>query len=361
MPMPFACSVSASARSCCELKPAATRAALSRTLPVGLGMSHLLLLTAPQPSHASPLQDTQSTPGRYPRPLDVRSTASQSPRIGTSVSGVCGPVRTAGQQREHAVYTHEGLGGGVSQWLARTHPVPERVWTEWATQGVALLPLGERFAAVRMASEIVHAAVRSEDQDDVAAELGDLLGGGIIFDRRGAGGTYYALVDGHARFTWAHDDVGTCLGRGTYLGVPRVDRRQPPGTYWVVPPRHEGDLCHPPSVLGLLEAGRARQAAERESRSHNGGELMTAVVVRGPWAMRLVTDRLPVRPPSYVSVVLDGPSQTARYRGTDGRVVEMGKHGTSRTTGTASVSGGGDGQNPQPQTQDDHTTDYESD
>lgn len=39
----------------------------------------------------------------------------------------------------------------------------------------------------------------------------------------------------------------------------------------------------------------------------------------------------------------------------------MGKHGTSKTTGTASMSGGGDGQNPQPQTQDDHTTDYESD
>nr|WP_246113696.1 putative ATP-grasp-modified RiPP [Streptomyces montanus] len=44
-----------------------------------------------------------------------------------------------------------------------------------------------------------------------------------------------------------------------------------------------------------------------------------------------------------------------------GQVVEMGKHGTSKTTGTASVSGGGDGQNPQPQTQDDNTTDYESD
>ncbi|MFE5755232.1 putative ATP-grasp-modified RiPP [Streptomyces massasporeus] len=239
--------------------------------------------------------------------------------------------------------------------------MPERVWTEWATQGVALLPLGERLAAVRMASEIVHAAVRSEDEGDVAAELGDLLGGGIIFDRRVAGGTYYALVDGHAGLTWAHDDVVTCLSRGTYLGVPRIDRRQPPGTYWVVPPRHEGDLCPPHSVLGLLATGHARQAAEQELRSRDKKELMAAVVVQGPWAMRLVTDRLPVPPPSYASVVLDGSSQTARYTDTEGRVVEMGRHGTSRTTGTASVSGGGDGQNPQPQTQDDQTTDYESD
>jgi putative ATP-grasp target RiPP len=77
--------------------------------------------------------------------------------------------------------------------------------------------------------------------------------------------------------------------------------------------------------------------------------------------MRLVTDRLPIGPPSYTAVALDPLSQTARYTDTAGRPVTMGKHGTSRTTGTASMSGGGDGQNPQPQTQDDNTTDYESD
>ncbi|WP_257573935.1 putative ATP-grasp-modified RiPP [Streptomyces sp. JJ66] len=77
--------------------------------------------------------------------------------------------------------------------------------------------------------------------------------------------------------------------------------------------------------------------------------------------MRWVSDRLPVSPPSYADVVLDEATQTARYTDTAGHVVEMGQHGTSRTTGTASFSGGGDGQGPQPQTQDDHTTDYESD
>ncbi|MEU3995451.1 putative ATP-grasp-modified RiPP [Streptomyces fungicidicus] len=61
---------------------------------------------------------------------------------------------------------------------------------------------------------------------------------------------------------------------------------------------------------------------------------MTTLAPEAPWALRLVTDRLPV---------------------------EMGKHGTSRTAGTASVSGGGDGNGPQSQTRDDSTTDYESD
>ncbi|MCO5969013.1 putative ATP-grasp-modified RiPP [Actinoallomurus soli] len=77
--------------------------------------------------------------------------------------------------------------------------------------------------------------------------------------------------------------------------------------------------------------------------------------------MRLVTDRLPAGPPSYASVHLDPTTQTARYFDFTGQPIEMGRHGTSRTKGTASVSGGGDGRDPQPQRQDDNTTDYESD
>ncbi|MEU0806676.1 putative ATP-grasp-modified RiPP [Streptomyces sp. NPDC005970] len=88
---------------------------------------------------------------------------------------------------------------------------------------------------------------------------------------------------------------------------------------------------------------------------------MATLAPEAPWAMRLVTDRFPVGPPSYATVTLDASTQTARYTDTAGRPVEMGKHGTSKTTGTASMSGGGDGQGPQPQTQDDNTTDYESD
>ncbi|WP_331726322.1 putative ATP-grasp-modified RiPP [Streptomyces sp. NBC_00470] len=88
---------------------------------------------------------------------------------------------------------------------------------------------------------------------------------------------------------------------------------------------------------------------------------MATLAPGAPWAMRLVTDRLPVGPPSYATVTLDATTQTARYTDTAGRMVAMGRHGTSKTTGTASMSGGSDGENPKPQTQDDNTTDYESD
>ncbi|MFG1879557.1 putative ATP-grasp-modified RiPP [Sphaerisporangium sp. NPDC049003] len=77
--------------------------------------------------------------------------------------------------------------------------------------------------------------------------------------------------------------------------------------------------------------------------------------------MRLVTDRLAVGPPSYARVTLDPSTQTARYFDPAGQPVEMGKHGTNKSTNTASMSGGGDGKDPQPQTKDDNTTDYEPD
>lgn len=83
-----------------------------------------------------------------------------------------------------------------------------------------------------------------------------------------------------------------------------------------------------------------------------------------PWGFRLMTDRLPASPPWYSSVELNPVTQIARYTDASGEVLEMGKHGTNKTVGTASMSGGSpgsDGEAPKEQTQDDVTTDYEPD
>lgn len=82
-----------------------------------------------------------------------------------------------------------------------------------------------------------------------------------------------------------------------------------------------------------------------------------------PWGMRLATDRFPHALPAYDSVELDPHTQTAVYRDSIGTIIEMGKHGTNRTIGTATMSNtrGGDGPERQEETQDDQTTDYESD
>lgn len=82
-----------------------------------------------------------------------------------------------------------------------------------------------------------------------------------------------------------------------------------------------------------------------------------------PWGLSRVSDRLPESPPGHQEVVLDPVTQTARYLDHHGHVIDMGRHGTSRTKGTATKSGGGggDGAAPEPEKQDDNTTDYESD
>lgn len=67
---------------------------------------------------------------------------------------------------------------------------------------------------------------------------------------------------------------------------------------------------------------------------------MTTLVSAAPWAIRLVTDRLPASPPPYATVTLDPATQTARYFDLSGQLIEIGKHGTNKTIGTASFSGG---------------------
>lgn len=151
--------------------------------------------------------------------------------------------------------TQEALDRAIAEWLAGAHPVPEQAREEWSSQGVALLPLGQRFAAVRLAGVLVYAALDSEDLGVVTEALSERLRGPVIHDNRAAGPTYYALIQWHAGLVWDYNRSAPCLRDDTYLGVPRIDRREPPGTYWIVPPRYDGNLCRPQAVRDLVDAG----------------------------------------------------------------------------------------------------------
>ncbi|MEU4796930.1 hypothetical protein [Streptomyces sp. NPDC023327] len=140
----------------------------------------------------------------------------------------------------------------LSDWLAHSQQAPEQARREWADTGVALLPLGRRFEAVRLPERLVLAAVCTTDPQQIAVLLGRALNGPVIHDNRAMGGTYYALTRPRTGRAWAHQAIAPCLGTGTYLGVPRLDRRKPPGTHWTIPPRFEGDLCEPCTVAALI-------------------------------------------------------------------------------------------------------------
>jgi hypothetical protein len=152
----------------------------------------------------------------------------------------------------------------VEHWLLSAHPNPDEARREWQEQGITLFPLGALSSAVRLPGRLVHAVAATADPPEVGAFLDEAFQGGpVICDPHGR--RYYALVPGRVPTTWraaAEDwrawDVD-CLGRGTYLGVPRPDMDNGAGqasaSYWSVPTPPTARLCPPLSVARLIAAG----------------------------------------------------------------------------------------------------------
>ncbi|MEU0739736.1 hypothetical protein [Streptomyces sp. NPDC006134] len=168
---------------------------------------------------------------------------------------------------ETGVLVHPGgdRRPAAEHWLSSAHPAPRRARAEWADHGVALLPLGTLFSAVRIPGRLVQAVAATTEAEEIDDFLDEFLGGGpVICDPRGP--RYYALVPASVPTTWrqAVDDWrraadADCLGRGTWLGVPRVgatefDSRALAG-YWAVAVSSPGLLCPPLTVARLIAAG----------------------------------------------------------------------------------------------------------
>ncbi|MEU2559519.1 hypothetical protein ABZ626_09320 [Streptomyces longispororuber] len=141
----------------------------------------------------------------------------------------------------------QGRENRAADWLAGADPQPRKVWAQWEQHGVALIPLGRRFDAVRVPAERMHAAAGSEQPRTVADVLGDWLAGPVLRDLRSGLGPYYVLVGPGAEWDGPEERLST----DTYLGVPR------PGhptmlTRWVVEPRTPGGLCDARHLRALL-------------------------------------------------------------------------------------------------------------
>lgn len=170
-------------------------------------------------------------------------------------------------QTEPGVHVHpaEDQRSAAQDWLLSTLPehAQDRARKQWTDHKVALLPLGGLFSAVRMPASLVLAVsggrTPSGEVDQALAELLD--GGPVICDPRR---WYYALVPASMPRTW-HQAAAEwlaqevdCLGRDSYLGVPRLDVTQYDPTthsYWSVPMSPAATLCAPLAVARLIAAG----------------------------------------------------------------------------------------------------------
>ncbi|GHC60753.1 hypothetical protein GCM10010349_30260 [Streptomyces flavofungini] len=146
----------------------------------------------------------------------------------------------------------------IRTWLARAHPSPRRAEADWADHGVALLPLGQLFDALRVPAFHIHAAVGSDNRKTVGEALNDWLHGPVIRDTRTGSGLYYVLIPPGAAWEGEADR----LGAGAYLGVPRVGTQVSPVTFWAVQPERRGQLCDPAHLAALLSTGETLEAIQ---------------------------------------------------------------------------------------------------
>ncbi|GHC72163.1 hypothetical protein GCM10010349_48920 [Streptomyces flavofungini] len=152
----------------------------------------------------------------------------------------------------------EGNRQLITAWLAGADAQPGAVHAAWAERGVALLPLGRRFDAVRVPAARIHAAVHSSEARTVAAFLGDWLAGPVIRDIRSGLGPYYVLIAPDSAWGGTEERLST----DTFLGVPRLGHPVSMLTRWVVPPTAPGDLCDPAHLSALLMTAETLKAVD---------------------------------------------------------------------------------------------------
>ncbi|MFI7355053.1 hypothetical protein ACIBTP_14000 [Streptomyces avidinii] len=149
----------------------------------------------------------------------------------------------------------------TADWYARClgdHAAAHAAWQEY---GVAVLPLGVRFEAVRIPDGLAHAAVESTEDRVVDLAFTLALEGPVIHDPRGR--NRYALVEPGTAQRWRSRDAVECLGYGTHLGVPGMGRdRSAPGRplYWAAAPGPGAYFCRVAAVRMLVRVGAARLA-----------------------------------------------------------------------------------------------------
>ncbi|CAM5521138.1 hypothetical protein SALBM135S_02126 [Streptomyces alboniger] len=175
--------------------------------------------------------------------------------------------RTPPTSKSTALVRAPASATALSAWFAHSQPAYEQACREWEESGVALLPLGGRFDAVRLPETLVRTAVGVTAPQEVAARLSWLIEGPVIYDGRTLGGSYYALMKPYRARAWKHQVIAPRLSHGTYLGVPRLDHTEPPGPYWIVHPRFEGDLCEPAAVAAVIGLGQNPDEEDASSPS----------------------------------------------------------------------------------------------
>ncbi|MFG3090993.1 hypothetical protein ACGGAI_25535 [Streptomyces antibioticus] len=185
-----------------------------------------------------------------------------------------GPVVPSRVEPVSGVLVHSSADRRLAaeHWLLSTLPEPKQGLRQWRTTGVAMLPLGTLFSAIRLPGRLVLAVIgaHSLPSAEIDTVLEEALGGApVICDPRHH--RYYVLMPASVPTSWreAVDDWRVvdvdALGRGTLLGVPKLSRTEPLplDTYWSVPMESAAALGAPLTVARFIAAARHLMGAEQ--------------------------------------------------------------------------------------------------
>jgi len=134
----------------------------------------------------------------------------------------------------------------AAQWLASAHPNPQRAYWEWEEQGVAVIPVGPVWDAVKLPSTGTNPSLVR----DVLAECGV---DGPIIHNPSTGANSVLVPPGTS--PWHLPGTVLLHASDDYeqlLGVPAIERQTPPGLHWVIPPDGTGHLADPDALHRTL-------------------------------------------------------------------------------------------------------------
>ncbi|NVK77700.1 hypothetical protein [Streptomyces morookaense] len=151
-------------------------------------------------------------------------------------------------------------------WLVSRERRPLDARESWTSGAPATLKVGLHFDVVHLPSSVVERGIDGiTDRDAIRHHFRTAgLTSAVIVSRSQT--RYSVLVPPGASRDWAEPGI-PCIGIESpinYVGVPVPTRREPPGSYWLMPaPDDECMLCDPANIRLLIGKARARQGRTR--------------------------------------------------------------------------------------------------
>ncbi|MFF8994070.1 hypothetical protein ACF09H_29920 [Streptomyces sp. NPDC014983] len=149
----------------------------------------------------------------------------------------------------------------VEDWLLKAARNRQTAAAEWGHQGVALLTAGRVWDVVRAPYTVLTPTFdRNAAPGELRRRVLELRVPGAVFCAYYRPHLYVLVPPGADRH-WPHRDCPPgveCLGAAQtymhYIGVPRLDRTEPPGPFWLIPPDHRRRLADPEQLYAALRA-----------------------------------------------------------------------------------------------------------